>query len=270
MKKRTAWILVAGVAAVAVGAAAVGMAALVLRGRGGRRRRAQLPVHRSPGRDPRAALLGAGHVPGAPPAVPADAGRQPRPRGLGPPDHGRGGARERAARLGLGDGAGAARRASPASASRASRPTPTSSSRATRSTTSPRPARKIYAVPTAILDITGLASRGHVLRGHARQARRGGAVRGRRASTRTRPTSSPSASSPSRTASRWRRSLDALFGQYVAAHRQEPRARRRNEVKALIDNGPYDAAPRAQGRPGGRAALRATRCDERLQRRPAA
>ncbi|HYU15517.1 MAG TPA: hypothetical protein VEL05_05590, partial [Candidatus Acidoferrum sp.] len=35
MKKRTAWILVAGVAAVAIGAAAVGALALMLRGAGG-------------------------------------------------------------------------------------------------------------------------------------------------------------------------------------------------------------------------------------------
>ena len=34
MKRRTAWILVAGVAAVAIGAAAVGGLALALRGRG--------------------------------------------------------------------------------------------------------------------------------------------------------------------------------------------------------------------------------------------
>ena len=253
MKKRTAWVLVAvrrgrrpgrgrrgraGAAAARRAAAAAGVAG------------DQLPRPRPDrARSPRSRRRDLGDLPRAAAAVAAHARREPRPRRRA----------TRASRrvvvrvsslpdVGLGQGAGAARRASRASASPASPPTPTSSSAATRSTTSPPPATKIYAVPTAHPRRHGPRRRGHLLPGHPRQARRRRRSSRAWASTRTRRTSSPRRASPSRTASRWRRCSTASTASTWRPSRKAA-ARPPEEVQALVDDGPYDGGDGAR-RPG--------------------
>ena len=252
VKKRTAWVLVAAVAAVAIGAAAVGALALLLRG--------AASVDATWAGKSYLYLDLDGEIPEQPPVE--------------LPQLPRAAARRRCARSWT--------------ASTARRPTPRSTALVlrvsflpdagwgkvqelrdaiTRFRKSGKPAyahlefagnkeyylatacSKIYAVPTALLDVTGLQAEVTFFAQHPRQARRAGAVRGGRASTRTRPTSSRRRASPSRTASRWRRCSTASTTQYVAAHRRGARQDARTRSQAIIDAGPYDGPTRPR-RPG--------------------
>ena len=269
MKRRTAWILVAGVAAVALGAAAVGALALLLRGPP--RRRAGLRRQELPGRcdlegeTPRAALGG----------------------------------------LRVASSSGVRRRCAPWSRASIARPADPKVTAVVVGSSflsdagwgkvqelrdaiaalpqvrqaglrAPRVLREQGVLPGHRLheDLraadgdprrVGALGRGDVLPQDPRQARRRGAVRGRREVQERPQHRSPRAPSPSRTASRWRRCVDSLFEQYVDGHREGARQDRGGGARASIDRGPYDGAGGARGPGSSTSCCTRTRSDKRLK-----
>ena len=110
---------------------------------------------------------------------------------------------------------------------------------------------KIYAVPTAIMDVTGLRTETTFFAKHARQARSRGAVRGRReVQERAEPVHGDGLHAR-RTASRWKRSSTASTANTWPACSRAA-TRRAEQVQAIVDNGPYD----------GQQALKAGLVDE--------
>ena len=241
MKKRTAWVLAAGVAALALGAAAVGAVALVLRG--GSRPSLGWSAGRSTSRSiwrascpssRRRASRGCSR----PGRRRSDGGRGDRQRGDRPE-----GARPAAAGGATRGRLGAHRRG--AGRARALPEQRQAVLGAPRGRRQPRvlPGDRLpedRRVADRHARRLGPGRRGHLLQGHARQDRGRGPVRGRRqVQERAEPVHGDGAS-PSRTASRWRRSSAACSSR---TWRQSPRAAgwRRRRCARSSTQGPFDA-----------------------------